>query len=51
VPLTNTSSTALVLFRPPLIQGSKEGEEEESKEQEVIAPAPSRDDDAMDVEP
>jgi hypothetical protein len=52
VSLTNdVPSTALVLFRPPLIR-SREGGDQESKEQELILPAASpQDDDAMDIEP
>lgn len=55
VPLTNisTPSTALVVFRPPLIQNSKDNADRKPKKQEmaVSPPSPPRDDDAMDIEP
>jgi hypothetical protein len=55
VPLTNisTPSTALVVFRPPLIQSSKDNAGREPKKQGMVVspPSPPRDDDAMDIEP
>lgn len=55
VPLTNTSSTALVLFRPspPLIASSREAGLVETPERSHLAAPllPAQDDDAMDIEP
>jgi hypothetical protein len=54
VPLPNvsSSSTALVVFQPPLIQSSKDSVDRGPKREEVVAlpPSPPRDDDAMDIE-
>lgn len=48
----NASSTALVVFRPPLIQSSRDRADRAPRKQKVVIPLPSppRDDDAMDIE-